>query len=166
MTARRAKRENGGLGEDPPGGTMTYLRTWMFSQGSLPTAARRAKRENGDLGEDPPGGMMTYQQVLRTWMFSQSSLPTAARRAKRENGGLGEDPPGSLMTYQHVRSNLPISQTDLFTSPKSCSCHTMSFERSEPGGSGFPLARLASRTPDLVYLCLRMSPSEVGRPST
>jgi hypothetical protein len=36
MTARRAKRENGGLGEDPPGSTMTYyqvLRTSMFSQG-------------------------------------------------------------------------------------------------------------------------------------
>ena len=32
VTARRAKRENGGLGEDPPGSTMTYwqvLRTWM-----------------------------------------------------------------------------------------------------------------------------------------
>jgi hypothetical protein len=32
VTARRAKRENGGLGEDPPGSTMmTYLqvlRTW------------------------------------------------------------------------------------------------------------------------------------------
>jgi hypothetical protein len=24
MTARRAKRDNGGLGEDPPGSTMTY----------------------------------------------------------------------------------------------------------------------------------------------
>ena len=24
VTARRAKRENGGLGEDPPGNTMTY----------------------------------------------------------------------------------------------------------------------------------------------
>jgi hypothetical protein len=24
VTARRAKRENGGLGEDPPGSTMTY----------------------------------------------------------------------------------------------------------------------------------------------
>jgi hypothetical protein len=24
MTVRRAKRENGGLGEDPPGRTMTY----------------------------------------------------------------------------------------------------------------------------------------------
>jgi hypothetical protein len=37
VTARRAKRENGGLGEDPPGNTITYLqvlRTWMFSQGS------------------------------------------------------------------------------------------------------------------------------------
>jgi hypothetical protein len=36
VTARRAKRENGGLGEDPPGSTMTYkqvLRTWMLSQG-------------------------------------------------------------------------------------------------------------------------------------
>jgi hypothetical protein len=36
VTARRAKRENEGLGEDPPGSTITYLqvlRTWMFSQG-------------------------------------------------------------------------------------------------------------------------------------
>jgi hypothetical protein len=36
MTARRAKRENGGLGEDPPGSTMTYrqvLRTWMYLEG-------------------------------------------------------------------------------------------------------------------------------------
>jgi hypothetical protein len=80
MTARRAKRENGGLGEDPPGRKITYqqvLRTWMFSQGSdgaLPTTARRAKRENGGLGEDPPGSMIIYQQVLRTWMFSQGRL--------------------------------------------------------------------------------------------
>jgi hypothetical protein len=79
VTASRAKRENGGLGEDPPGGTMTYhhvLRTWMFSQGSygaVPMTARRAKRENGGLGEDPPGDTMTYYQVLRTWMFSQGS---------------------------------------------------------------------------------------------
>jgi hypothetical protein len=28
VTARRAKRENGGLGEDPPGGTMTYFRSF------------------------------------------------------------------------------------------------------------------------------------------
>jgi hypothetical protein len=36
-TTRRAKRENGGLGKDPPGSTMTYsqvLRTWMLSQGT------------------------------------------------------------------------------------------------------------------------------------
>jgi hypothetical protein len=92
-TARRAKRENGGLGEDPPGSTITYrqvLRTWMFSQlfrkkngvirlvsehqinqlhssdGALPTTARRAKRENGGLGEDPLGNAITNQQVLRT----------------------------------------------------------------------------------------------------
>ena len=65
MTACRAERENEGLGEDPPGSTMTYqqvLRTWMFSQGSdgaVPVTARRAKRENGGLGEDPPGSTMT-----------------------------------------------------------------------------------------------------------
>jgi hypothetical protein len=64
VTARRAKRENGGLGEDPPGSTMTYkqvLRTWMFIQGSdgaVPGTARRAKRENGGLGGDPPGSTM------------------------------------------------------------------------------------------------------------
>jgi hypothetical protein len=37
VTTGRAKRENGGLGEDPPGSTITYLqvvRTWLFSQGS------------------------------------------------------------------------------------------------------------------------------------
>jgi hypothetical protein len=37
--ARRAKRENGGLGEDPPGSTMTYyqvLRTRMFRGGGSP----------------------------------------------------------------------------------------------------------------------------------
>jgi hypothetical protein len=60
VTARRAKRENGGLGEDPPGSTITcqqVLRTWMLSRGSdgaLPLTARRARRENGGLGEDPP----------------------------------------------------------------------------------------------------------------
>ena len=65
VTARRAKRENGGLGEDPPGSTMTYLqvlRTWMLSQGSdgaWPVAAHRAKRENGGLGENPPGSTMS-----------------------------------------------------------------------------------------------------------
>jgi hypothetical protein len=65
-TARRAKRENGGLGEDPPGSTVTshqVLRTWMLSQGSdgaLPMTARRAKRENGGMG-DPPGSTITYQ---------------------------------------------------------------------------------------------------------
>jgi hypothetical protein len=65
-TARRAKRENGGLGEDPPGSTITcqqVLRTWIFSQGSdgaLPVASHRAKRENGGLGEDPPGSTILY----------------------------------------------------------------------------------------------------------
>jgi hypothetical protein len=50
MAARRAKRENGGLGEDPPGSTITYqqvLRTWIFSQGSdgaLPVAAERSEK--------------------------------------------------------------------------------------------------------------------------
>jgi hypothetical protein len=61
VTARRAKRENGGLGEDPPGSTMTRFevrRTWKLNQcsyGAAPVTARRAKRENGGLGEDPPG---------------------------------------------------------------------------------------------------------------
>jgi hypothetical protein len=63
VTARRAKRENGGLGEDPPGSTMTLLtgpfQTWVLSldsDGAVPVTARRAKRENGGLGEDPPRG--------------------------------------------------------------------------------------------------------------
>jgi hypothetical protein len=58
VTVRRAKRETGGLGEDPPGSndhlvTNGSFRTWMLSEGSegaLPVTARRAKRENGGLG--------------------------------------------------------------------------------------------------------------------
>jgi hypothetical protein len=66
VTAGRAKRENGGLGEDPPRSTMDLLSgpsdldaQWGSGRG-LPMTARRAKRENGGLGEDPPGGTMTY----------------------------------------------------------------------------------------------------------
>jgi hypothetical protein len=65
MAACRAKRENGGLGEDPPVSTMTHeqvLRPWVFTQGiygAVPVTARREKRENGGLGEDPPGSTLT-----------------------------------------------------------------------------------------------------------
>jgi hypothetical protein len=58
VTARRAKRENGGLGEYPPGDdVLTGGWTWMFSRGSygvVQMTAPRAKQENGGLGEDPP----------------------------------------------------------------------------------------------------------------
>jgi hypothetical protein len=89
VPARRAKLENGGLGEDPPGNTMTYYRvltTWMVSQGSegtFPVTARRAKRENGGLGEDPPGSTMTYNQVLRTWMVKAVKELSQCQRAER-----------------------------------------------------------------------------------
>jgi hypothetical protein len=69
VTARRAKRENGGLGEDPPGSTMTYkqvLRTWVLGQGSegaLPVRARRAKRENGQDSVSHPIGSGTQKQL-------------------------------------------------------------------------------------------------------
>jgi hypothetical protein len=53
-TARRAKRENGGLGEDPPGSTMTR----SPRKEDAPVTARRAKRENGS-GGDPPGNNIT-----------------------------------------------------------------------------------------------------------
>ena len=55
-TARRAKRENGGLGDDPPGSTDDLLTSpWDLEvqsrQGwSLTVTARRVKRENGRLG--------------------------------------------------------------------------------------------------------------------
>jgi hypothetical protein len=50
-TARRAKRENGGLGEDPPGSTMTYLtgpsdldvqpkQGWSSTRDSAPSDAK------------------------------------------------------------------------------------------------------------------------------
>jgi hypothetical protein len=43
VTARRAKRENGGLGEDSPGSTMTYLQVRpsdldVWTLGDLPPA--------------------------------------------------------------------------------------------------------------------------------
>ena len=71
VTARRAKRENGGLGEDPPGSTINLLAgpsdvsnplidEIRSSDQALPVTARRAKRENGGLGEDPPGNTMTH----------------------------------------------------------------------------------------------------------
>jgi hypothetical protein len=72
VTARRAKRENGGLGEDPPGSTIRYkqvVRAWMFSQGNygaVPVTARRAKRENGGLGEYPPGS--TIRKLTNRWL--------------------------------------------------------------------------------------------------
>ena len=55
VTARRAKRENRGLGQGPPGSTMTYCQVTHGSDGAVPVTAPRAKRENGGLGEDPPG---------------------------------------------------------------------------------------------------------------
>jgi hypothetical protein len=83
VTARRAKRENGGLGEDPPGSTMTIPQT------PVSRFAQRAVVGRADL-----------LTVPRIWMLSLDSngaVPVTARRAKRENGGLGEDPPGSTM---------------------------------------------------------------------
>jgi hypothetical protein len=50
VTARRAKRENGGLGEDPPGGTMTYwqvLWTWKMQPVKYEGMKARAKRARG-----------------------------------------------------------------------------------------------------------------------
>jgi hypothetical protein len=79
VTVRRAKREKGGLGEDPPRNTMTLLtgpsdlEVNQGSYGAVPVTARRAKRENGGLGEDPPGSTMIYYQALRALMFSQES---------------------------------------------------------------------------------------------
>ena len=86
VTACRAKRENGGLGEDPLGGTMTYeqvLRTWMFSQsgvGAVPVTAHRAKRENGDLGEP--------QREYNHW----EAWNHVKDRAKRDQGAWGVFP--------------------------------------------------------------------------
>jgi hypothetical protein len=60
VTARRAKRDNGGLGEDPPGNTMSLLTgrsdldAQWGSEGDLPVTARRAKRENGGSGGGSP----------------------------------------------------------------------------------------------------------------
>jgi hypothetical protein len=62
VTARRAKRENGGLGEDPPGSTMTGRtdpKHLLVHDLAVPVTGRRAKRENGGPGEDPPGSNMT-----------------------------------------------------------------------------------------------------------
>jgi hypothetical protein len=86
MVARRENRENGGLGEDPPGSTMTYqqvLRTWMFiqnSDGALSLAARLAKRENGGLGKDPPGIPMSDLTGPRTWGSGRFCLRKEAIR--------------------------------------------------------------------------------------
>jgi hypothetical protein len=44
VTARRAKRENGGLGEDPLGSTMTYLQALRSGRlGPRPSRARFAR---------------------------------------------------------------------------------------------------------------------------
>ena len=53
MAARRAKRENGGLREDPPGSTMAYNR--FFSQGSDVTdgSSPSEARKRGSGGGSP-----------------------------------------------------------------------------------------------------------------
>jgi hypothetical protein len=82
-TAGRAKRENGGLGEDPPGWPMTHTSRSLghvqtpidqlhSSDGALLATAGRAKRENGGLGEDPPGWPMTAIARLNTLPWSTS----------------------------------------------------------------------------------------------
>jgi hypothetical protein len=71
VTARRAKRENGGLGEDPPGSTMTGYRVRRTCKSNQ--AARRAKRENGTLGVLTQQVRKLANKVVRTWKFSQGS---------------------------------------------------------------------------------------------
>jgi hypothetical protein len=52
MAARRAKRENGGLGEDPPGSTMM---TWPLDpRGSLRSGLRMTLHSCGASPPDPP----------------------------------------------------------------------------------------------------------------
>jgi hypothetical protein len=79
-TARRAKRENGGLGGGSPRKSDNLLagpsdlskhqKDQLRSRdGALPTTAHRAKRENGGLGEHLPGGTMTYYQARRILFF-------------------------------------------------------------------------------------------------
>jgi hypothetical protein len=46
VTARRAKRENGGLGEDPPGSTITYLRRTERWGGGLAPQKRTSYEED------------------------------------------------------------------------------------------------------------------------
>jgi hypothetical protein len=70
VAARRAKRENGGLGEDPPGGTIILLSLpiaslaisiSLHSRGGIRRA--RAKRDQGGLGGDPQKSS-TYSLLL------------------------------------------------------------------------------------------------------
>jgi hypothetical protein len=85
VTARRAKRENGGLGEDPPGSTMDSLTgpsNLQVQSSSAPSEARKW----GSGGGSPK----KYDDSLTG--PSDLQVQRAARRAKRENGGLGEDP--------------------------------------------------------------------------
>jgi hypothetical protein len=107
VTASRAKRENGGLGEDPPGSdddSLTGPSDLLANQGSygaVPVTVRRAKRENGGLGEDPPGSdddSLTGPSDLEVNQGSYGAVPVTAR-------GLGEDLPRSTMTL--LRTYIP-----------------------------------------------------------
>jgi hypothetical protein len=95
VTARRAKRENGGLGEDPPGSPI-----WCLDRSKGPVGG-----SSDFLGDPPPEprfslrsarcrGLSKNHQINQLYTVI-GGLPTTARRAKRENGGLA-DPPESL----------------------------------------------------------------------
>jgi hypothetical protein len=96
VTARRAKRENGGLGPvskssyflgDPPPDPR-----FLASLGALSLV----ELDNCSVLEILTGATGPKEPAT---MSSWYKLPVTAHRAKRENGGLGKDPPGSTMTY-------------------------------------------------------------------
>jgi len=121
VTARRAKRENGGLGEDPPGSTKAKKARAKRARGAAGVSPRKRRLKRSKMDPRNMLDIFWLEALSPSYETKNDNHQTNAKKARaKQFRGLGYMPQQAPLSYRVVSVNILII-IDMGTYIISCS---------------------------------------------